>query len=55
MLAKLRHRIPPIGGLFLLAALAGVSWPVGAQRGGMFLGSANDPRLAAVPAQDDVR
>ena len=42
---RLRRRIPPIVGLLLLAALAIVSSPLTAQRGGMFLGSANDPAI----------
>ena len=36
----------PILGLTLLAALAVVSSPITAQRGGMFQGSANDPAIA---------
>jgi hypothetical protein len=43
-------RALPLVGLTLLAALVGVSGSLTAQRGGMFLGSANDPAIAYATA-----
>jgi hypothetical protein len=50
MPARFHHRVAPVAGLLLLAGLAGGAWPLDAQRGGMFLGSANDPAIAYATA-----
>ena len=46
----MRPRAQTTAGLALLAALVGVCGQLAAQRGGMFLGSANDPAIAYATA-----